>query len=93
MLLFNCQSLQMINSTLYSQLDQLTIHLLFHYWEPYVVTVENKTRYSLNSDPTPSPPHLSSSDIMVTLEYICNNWCSLPNISYIAMLAKTRVCF
>ena len=75
----------MINSTLLSQLDQLTIHLLSHYWEP-------RGCYLLCSDPSPTPPHFSNDNIMVTLKYISNDWFSSPDVSYIAMLAKTRVC-
>ena len=76
---------QTINSVLVSQFDQLTIHLLSHYWEPH-------DYYSLASDPNPAPPHFSNDDIIVTLKYISSNWFSSPGVSYIAMLAKTRVC-
>ena len=76
---------QTINSMLVSQFDQLTIHLLSHYWEPHDC-------YSLPSDPNPTPPHFSKDDIIVTLKYISSDWFSSPNVSYIAMLAKTKVC-
>ena len=75
----------MINSTFISQLDQFTIHLLSHNWEPHGC-------YILSSDPSPTPPHFSNNDIMNTLKYISINWFSPPNVSHIAMLAKTRVC-